>query len=105
VTRFALRYSPRLRRAHLERQGHRRAHRLHRRSLQGRAAHRLQVRPYQYIEAARVGTIADAKDRTFTDTALTIEDNSAVKITDSTNVTGLPTATTAPAAPPLPTAN
>jgi polygalacturonase len=42
------------------------------------------------IEAASAGTIADAKDWSFADDKLTIADGSAVKVTDSTNVTGLP---------------
>lgn len=42
------------------------------------------------IEAASAGSIADAKDWSFADDKLTIADGSAVKVTDSTNVTGLP---------------
>jgi len=44
------------------------------------------------IQAASAGTIADAKDWAFSDIKLTTADNSAVKVTDSTNVTGLPAA-------------
>jgi polygalacturonase len=47
------------------------------------------------IGAASAGSIADAKDWSFADDKLTIADGSAVKVTDSTNVTGLPTAATA----------
>jgi polygalacturonase len=47
------------------------------------------------IEAATAGSIADAKDWSFADDKLTIADGSAVKVTDSTNVNGLPTAPTA----------
>jgi hypothetical protein len=46
------------------------------------------------IQAATAGSIADAKDWTFSDIKLTTTDNSTVKVTDSTNVTGLPTAPT-----------
>ena len=49
------------------------------------------------IEAASAGTIADAKDWSFADDKLTIADGSAMKVTDSSNVTGLPAAA-APAA-------
>jgi hypothetical protein len=50
------------------------------------------------IEAASAGSIADVKDWSFADDKLTIADGSAVKVTDSTNVTGLPaTAPTTPA--------
>jgi polygalacturonase len=49
------------------------------------------------IQAATAGAIANAQDWTFSDITLTTTDNSAVKVTDSTNVTGLP-----PAPPPAP---
>jgi polygalacturonase len=49
------------------------------------------------IQAASAGTIADAKDWSFSDVKLTIADGSAVKLVDSTNVTGLPGATTSAA--------
>jgi polygalacturonase len=55
------------------------------------------------IEAASAGSIADAKDWSFANDKLTITDGSAVRVTDSSNVTGLPAATTptpAPAAVP-----
>jgi polygalacturonase len=42
------------------------------------------------IQAATAGSIADAKDWTFSDIKLTTTDNSTVKVIDSTNVTGLP---------------
>jgi polygalacturonase len=42
------------------------------------------------IQAATAGSIADAKDWTFSDVKLTTTDNSTVKVIDSTNVTGLP---------------
>ncbi len=45
------------------------------------------------IEAASAGSIADAKDWSFADDKLTIADGSAVRVTDSNNVTGLPAAT------------
>jgi polygalacturonase len=45
------------------------------------------------IQAASAGSIADAKDWSFADDKLTIADGSAVKVSDSTNVTGLPAAT------------
>jgi hypothetical protein len=48
------------------------------------------------IQAASAGTIADAKDWSFSDIHLITADNSTVKITDSTNVTGLPAATPTP---------
>ncbi|MDP9051683.1 MAG: glycoside hydrolase family 28 protein, partial [Acidobacteriota bacterium] len=51
------------------------------------------------IQAATAGSIADAKDWIFSDIKLTTADNSAVKVSDSTNVTGL-TAAVAPANPP-----
>jgi hypothetical protein len=51
------------------------------------------------IQAATAGSIADARDWTFSDIKLTIADGGAVKVTDSANVTGLPTAA-APATPP-----
>ena len=44
------------------------------------------------IQAASAGSIADAKDWSFSDDKLTIADGSAVRVTDSTNVTGLPAA-------------
>jgi polygalacturonase len=44
------------------------------------------------IQAANAGTIADAKDWTLSNIKLTTTDNSFVKVTDSTDVTGLPTA-------------
>src|SRR5208283_5896378 len=52
------------------------------------------------IQAASAGSIADAKDWSFADDKLTIADGSAVKITDSTNVIGLPTATSATTSAP-----
>jgi hypothetical protein len=42
------------------------------------------------IQAATAGSIADAKDWTFSDIKLTTTDGSTVKVTDSTDVTGLP---------------
>jgi polygalacturonase len=51
------------------------------------------------IQATTAGSIADARDWTFSDIKLTIADGGAVKVTDSANVTGLPTAA-APATPP-----
>lgn len=42
------------------------------------------------IQAASAGSIADAKDWTFSDVKLTTTDNSTVKVTDSSNVAGLP---------------
>jgi polygalacturonase len=42
------------------------------------------------IQAAGAGSIADAKDWTFTDTTLTIADGSKVALTEDTNLTGLP---------------
>ncbi len=53
------------------------------------------------IQAADAGTIADAKDWTFSDVKLTTANGSNVKVTDSTNVTGLPIAP-ATVAPPAP---
>jgi polygalacturonase len=50
------------------------------------------------IQAASAGTIADAKDWTFSDITLVTKDDSAVKVTDSTNVTGLPVGSPALAA-------
>jgi polygalacturonase len=47
------------------------------------------------IEAASAGSIADAKDWSFSDDKFTFADGSAVKVTDSSNVTGLPIAATA----------
>jgi hypothetical protein len=41
------------------------------------------------IQAASAGSIADAKDWTFSDIHLTIADSSTVKLTGSTNITGL----------------
>jgi polygalacturonase len=46
------------------------------------------------IQAATAGEIADAKDWSFSDVKLTTTDGSTVKVTDSTNVTGLPAAAT-----------
>jgi polygalacturonase len=46
------------------------------------------------IEAATAGTIADAKDWALSDIKLSTTDNSTVKITESTNVTGLAAAPT-----------
>jgi len=51
------------------------------------------------IQAASAGSIADAKDWSFSDDKLTIADGSAVRVTDSSNVTGLPAAA-APAPAP-----
>jgi polygalacturonase len=48
------------------------------------------------IQAATAGSIADAQDWTFSDVHLTTTDNSTVKVTDSTNVTGLPAPQAAP---------
>ena len=48
------------------------------------------------IQAATAGSIADAQDWTFSDIHLTTTDNSKVKVTNSTNVTGLPTASATP---------
>lgn len=42
------------------------------------------------IQAATAGSIADVKDWTFSDIKLTTADNSTVKVTDSTDVVGLP---------------
>jgi polygalacturonase len=47
------------------------------------------------IQAATAGSIANAKDWTFSDIKVTAADGSAVKISDSTNVTGLAGATAA----------
>jgi len=55
------------------------------------------------IQAASAGSITDAKDWTFSDIKLATADFSAVKVTDSTNVTGLPAA--APAATAAAAAN
>jgi polygalacturonase len=44
------------------------------------------------IQAAKAGTIEDAKDWTLSDVHITAADGSTVKVTDSSNVTGLPTA-------------
>jgi polygalacturonase len=49
------------------------------------------------IQASSAGSIANVKDWTFSNITLTTTDNSSVRVTDSTNVTGLPTA---PAAVP-----
>jgi polygalacturonase len=49
------------------------------------------------IQAATAGSIADAQDWTFSDIKLTTTDSSTVKVTNSTSVTGLPTAATPPA--------
>jgi polygalacturonase len=42
------------------------------------------------IQAATAGSISDAKDWTFSDIKLTTADSSSVRVTDSSNVTGLP---------------
>jgi polygalacturonase len=56
------------------------------------------------IQAASAGSIADAKDWSFSDLKLATADNSTVRVTDSTNVTGLPA--TIPATPNItPTGN
>jgi hypothetical protein len=52
------------------------------------------------IQAASAGSIADAQDWTFSDIKLTTADGSTVKVTDSTNVTGLPAASAPPPAAP-----
>jgi hypothetical protein len=52
------------------------------------------------IQAASAGSIADAKDWSFADDKLTIADGSVVRVTDSTNVTGLPAASAAQGATP-----
>ena len=54
------------------------------------------------IQAASAGSIADAQDWTFSDIKLTTTDGSTVKVTDSSNVTGLPVA---PAPPPAASGN
>lgn len=53
------------------------------------------------IQAADAGSIADAKNWTFSDIKLTTANGSSVKVTDSTDVTGLPVAPIAanPSAP------
>jgi polygalacturonase len=51
------------------------------------------------IQAADAGSIADAKDWTFTDIKLTTANGSIVKVTDSSNVTGLPASAPAAATP------
>ena len=53
------------------------------------------------IQAQSAGSIADAEDWTFSDMTLNIKDSSAVKVTDSTNLTGLAAAAVAavPAGP------
>ncbi len=56
------------------------------------------------IQAQSAGSIANAKDWTFSDIKLSTTDNSAVKVTYSTNVTGLPAAATS-ATPSPPAAN
>ena len=48
------------------------------------------------IQAATAGSIADAKDWMFSDIKLIITDGSNIKVSDSTGITGLPTATGAP---------
>jgi hypothetical protein len=50
------------------------------------------------IQAATAGTIANVKDWIFSDTTITTTDNSAVKVTASENVTGLPVGSPALAA-------
>jgi polygalacturonase len=52
------------------------------------------------IQAASAGSISDARDWVFSDVKLTTTDGSTVKVTDSTNVSGLPTAPAAPPATP-----
>jgi polygalacturonase len=52
------------------------------------------------IQAASAGSIANAQDWTFSDIKLTTTDGSTVKVTDSTNVTGLPAAPAPPPAAP-----
>jgi len=47
------------------------------------------------IQAANAGSIANAQDWVFSDVKLTTTDGSAVKVTNSTNVTGLPAAAAA----------
>src|ERR1035438_5030754 len=54
------------------------------------------------IQAASAGSIANAQDWAFSDIKLTTTDNSAVKVTNSTNVTGLPAAPAASTPPPTP---
>ena len=51
------------------------------------------------IQAADAGSIADAKDWTFSDIKLTTANGSIVKVTDSSNVTGLPVSAPAAATP------
>jgi polygalacturonase len=51
------------------------------------------------IQAADAGAITDAKDWTFSDIKLTTANGSSVKVTDSTNVTGLPIAPATVATP------
>ena len=48
------------------------------------------------IEAAAAGSISNAQDWTFSDLHLTTTDNSTIKVTNSTNVTGLPSPTSTP---------
>ena len=50
------------------------------------------------IQAGTAGSIADAKDWTFSDVKLVTADGSSVRVTDSTDITGLPVA----ASPPQP---
>jgi hypothetical protein len=54
------------------------------------------------IQAAKAGSIENAKDWTFADDRFTFADNAPVKVTDSTNVTGLPKAATSQNPPPNP---
>ena len=49
------------------------------------------------IQATTAGDIANAKDWNFSDIQLTVADGSAVKVTGSTNVTGLPAVVAPPA--------
>jgi polygalacturonase len=50
------------------------------------------------IQAASAGSIANAQDWAFSDIKLTTTDGSTVKVTDSSNVTGLPVAPAPPSA-------
>jgi hypothetical protein len=50
------------------------------------------------IQAATAGSIANAKDWSFADLHLVTADNSTVKVTESTNVTGLTSAISMPSA-------
>jgi len=54
------------------------------------------------IEATSAGSIANAKDWTFSDVKLTIADGSSVKVTNSTDVAGLPDSSNASAVPAKP---